>query len=69
MHETELIGLVLRWPTKIKDFFKKAIVHDACVEFCDKAVIRPRLLGRGGYLQKRSSLKVCLPCSVKGSDQ
>ena len=49
MHETELIGLFLRWPTKIEK--KKVIVH-VCVEFCDKAVIRPRLLGRVGCLQK-----------------
>ena len=44
------------------------IIH-VCVEFCDKAVIRPRLLGRVGCLQKKSSIKVCFPCSVKGSDQ
>ena len=31
MHETEVIGLVLRWPLKIKK--KKAIVR-VCVEFC-----------------------------------
>ena len=41
------------------------IVH-VCVEFCDKAVIRPRLLGHVGCLPKRSSIKVCFPCSVKG---
>ena len=51
MHETELIGLFLRWPTKIEKKKKKVIVH-VCVEFCDKAVIRPRLLGRVGCLQK-----------------
>ena len=31
MHETELIGLALRWPLKIKN---KAIVR-VCVEFCE----------------------------------
>ena len=65
MHETELVGLFLRRPTKIEKRKKKVIVH-VCVEFCDKAVIRPRLLGRVGCLQKRSSIKVCFPCSVKG---
>ena len=42
MHETELIGLVLRWPLKIKNKKqkkqktknKKAIVC-VCVEFCE----------------------------------
>ena len=39
MHETELIGLVLRWPLKIKNKNKnkkkkKAIVC-VCVEFCE----------------------------------
>ena len=36
MHETELIGLVLRWPLKIKKQKqqKKAIVC-VCVEFCE----------------------------------
>lgn len=54
MHETELTGLFLRWPTKIEK--KKAIVQ-VCVEFCYKAVTRPRLLGRVGCLQKKSSIK------------
>ena len=37
---------------KKKKIEKKKVIIHVCVEFCDKAVIRPRLLGRVGCLQK-----------------